>query len=51
MIHLKSPAEVAKMRDAGLVVHAALEAVRAAIEPGVSTADLDAIAALHRFNR
>jgi methionyl aminopeptidase len=44
MIHLKSPAEVAKMRDAGLVVHAALEAVRAAIEPGVSTADLDAIA-------
>jgi len=44
MIHLKSPAEVAKMRAAGLVVAAALDAVRAAIAPGVTTADLDAIA-------
>jgi methionyl aminopeptidase len=44
MIHLKNDAEIAKMRDAGLVVAAALEAVRAAIEPGVTTADLDAIA-------
>jgi methionyl aminopeptidase len=45
MIHLKSPAEVAKMRDAGLVVAAALDAVRAAIAPGVTTHDLDVIAA------
>lgn len=45
MIHLKSPGEIAKMREAGLVVAAALDAVRAAIAPGVSTADLDAIAA------
>ena len=45
MIHLKTEAELAKMRAAGLVVHAALEAVRAAIAPGVSTLDLDAIAA------
>jgi methionyl aminopeptidase len=45
MIHLKSPAEVAKMRDAGLVVAAALDAVRAVIAPGVSTYDLDVIAA------
>jgi len=44
MIHLKSPGEIAKMRTAGLVVAAALDAVRAAIAPGVSTADLDAIA-------
>lgn len=44
MIHLKSPGEIAKMRAAGLVVAAALDAVRAAIAPGVSTADLDAIA-------
>jgi methionyl aminopeptidase len=44
MIHLKTPAEVAKMREAGLVVAAALDAVRAAIAPGVTTADLDAIA-------
>jgi methionyl aminopeptidase len=45
MIHLKSAGEIAKMREAGLVVAAALDAVRAAIAPGVSTADLDAIAA------
>ena len=32
------------MRAAGLVVHAALEKMRAAVAPGVSTADLDAIA-------
>ncbi|MDQ1486953.1 MAG: methionyl aminopeptidase [Actinomycetota bacterium] len=44
MIHLKTEAEIAKMRTAGLVVYDALEAVRAAIAPGVSTADLDAIA-------
>jgi methionyl aminopeptidase len=44
MIHLKTEAELAKMRTAGLVVHAALEAVRATIAPGVSTLDLDAIA-------
>jgi methionyl aminopeptidase len=43
-IHLKSDAEVAKMRAAGLVVSEALERVRAAIVPGVTTADLNAIA-------
>jgi methionyl aminopeptidase len=45
MIHLKTEAELAKMRAAGLVVAAALDAVRDAIAPGVTTADLDAIAA------
>ena len=44
MIHIKTEAEIAKMRVAGLVVSAALEAMRAAIAPGVSTADLNAIA-------
>jgi methionyl aminopeptidase len=44
MIHIKTEAEIAKMRAAGLVVSAALDAMRAAIAPGVATADLDAIA-------
>ncbi len=43
-IQLKTPEQIEKMRAAGLVVHAALEAMRAAVAPGVSTADLDAIA-------
>jgi methionyl aminopeptidase len=45
MIELKSQAEIASMREAGLVVAAALEAMRRAVAPGVSTADLDAVAA------
>ena len=44
MIHIKTDAEIAKMRAAGLVVSAALEAVRATIAPGVTTADLNAVA-------
>jgi methionyl aminopeptidase len=44
-IQLKTPEQLVKMRAAGLVVHAALERMRAAVAPGVSTADLDAIAA------
>mgnify|MGYP001604153389 CR=1 FL=1 len=44
MIHLKSETEIDKMAVAGLVVAAALDAVRAAIAPGVTTADLDAVA-------
>jgi methionyl aminopeptidase len=43
-IQLKTPEQLVKMRAAGLVVHAALERMRAAIAPGVSTADLDKIA-------
>jgi methionyl aminopeptidase len=43
-IQYKTPDQLEKMRDAGLVVHAALEKMRAAVAPGVSTADLDAIA-------
>ena len=43
-IQIKTPEQLVKMRAAGLVVHAALEKMRAAVAPGVSTADLDAIA-------
>jgi methionyl aminopeptidase len=43
-IELKSPDQIATMREAGLVVARALGAMRAAVAPGVSTADLDAIA-------
>ena len=43
-IQLKTPAQIDLMRAAGLVVAAALAAMRDAVAPGVSTADLDAIA-------
>src|SRR3712207_5961806 len=43
-IQLKTPEQIEKMRGAGLVVAAALAAMREAVAPGVSTADLDAIA-------
>ncbi len=43
-IEVKSPAELAIMREAGLVTAAALRAVADAVEPGISTAELDAIA-------
>jgi methionyl aminopeptidase len=43
-IQLKSPEQISTMRAAGLVVARALAAMREAVAPGVSTADLDAIA-------
>ena len=43
-IVLKSERELAKMREAGLIVRAVLDAVEAACVPGVTTADLNAIA-------
>ena len=45
MVALKSPAELATMRKAGRVVARVLEAVRAAAKPGVTLAELDALAA------
>jgi len=45
VITLKTPAQSAKMREAGLVVAEMLEACRAATHPGVTTAELDRIAA------
>ena len=43
-IQVKSPAQLAVMREAGLVTAAALRAAAAAVLPGISTAELDAIA-------
>lgn len=43
-IQLKTAEQIGTMREAGLVVARALDAMRVAVAPGVSTADLDAIA-------
>lgn len=43
-VYIKSPEEIAIMREAGRINALALEAVRQAIRPGVTTAELDAIA-------
>jgi methionyl aminopeptidase len=43
-IVLKSPREIAKMREAGRIVNAVLDAVEAACVPGATTRDLDQIA-------
>lgn len=51
MIQLKSRAEVAKMRAAGLVVAETLAAVRAAVAPGVTPRDLDELAAVEIRSR
>jgi methionyl aminopeptidase len=45
MVTLKTPEQVAKMREAGLIVGAMLAATRAAVRPGVTTLELDRIAA------
>jgi methionyl aminopeptidase len=44
-VQLKTPAQLRLMREAGLVVAAALDAAVAAAQPGVSTAEVDAAAA------
>ncbi len=44
MIQIKTPQEIELMRGAGLVVAGAIAAVRKTVRPGVSTAELDAIA-------
>jgi methionyl aminopeptidase len=43
-IELKTPAELRQMRRAGLVVAQALAAMAEAVQPGVTTADLDRVA-------
>jgi len=43
-IQIKTPGQFAIMREAGLVVARTLEVVAAAVRPGVSTAELDALA-------
>jgi methionyl aminopeptidase len=44
MIIYKSPEEIAKMRRAGRVVAGTIDRVVAAVRPGITTADLDAVA-------
>jgi methionyl aminopeptidase len=44
-IQLKTPGQFAVMREAGLVVAHTLAAVAAAVRPGITTAELDALAA------
>ena len=44
LIEIKTPGQIALMREAGLVVARMLRATAAAAEPGISTAELDAIA-------
>ncbi len=46
-IELKSAEQILKMRAAGLVVGRTLQAVREAAHPGVTTAELDQLAAEH----
>lgn len=43
-VHLKSPDEIALMREAGRIVARAHQAMREAVEPGITTAELDRIA-------
>ena len=43
-MEIKTPDQVASMRRAGLVVGRTLEVLRAAVRPGVTTAELDAVA-------
>ena len=43
-IEIKTPGQIALMREAGLVVARMLKVVAAAAEPGISTGELDAIA-------
>lgn len=44
-IQVKTPEQLARMREAGLVVARTLKVLKDAAQPGVTTADLDAIAA------
>jgi methionyl aminopeptidase len=46
-IQYKTPAQVSSMRAAGLVVSSTLSLLRSAVAPGVTTAELDALAEAH----
>lgn len=46
-IQIKTPDQVARMRVAGVLVGETLEVLRAAVRPGVSTGELDALAEEH----
>ena len=51
MIEYKTPEQMQAMRRAGLVVAETLELLRDAVRPGVTTADLDAVAEQHIRSR
>ena len=44
MVEIKTPEQIAKMREAGLIVAEALKAASEAAVPGVTTGELDAVA-------
>jgi methionyl aminopeptidase len=44
MVTIKLPEEIARMRQAGLILVDVLDALKAALQPGVTTAELNAIA-------
>ena len=46
-VEIKTPEQIATMREAGLVVGQTLQLLRQAVEPGITTRDLDAISAEH----
>jgi methionyl aminopeptidase len=46
-VEIKTPEQIAKMREAGLVVGRTLQLLREAVAPGVTTRELDAISAGH----
>lgn len=50
-LELKSADEIARIREACLIVHAVLVRVAAAVGPGVTTAELDAVAAAETEGR
>ena len=50
-LEIKSPDQIASMREAGLVVGETLELIRRSVTAGITTADLDAIAAEHISRR
>ena len=51
MIELKSPREIARMREAGRIVAETFEILKEAIEPGVMLRDLDRLAEEHLRRR
>jgi methionyl aminopeptidase len=50
-VEIKTPDEIASMREAGLIVGETLELLRSSADAGMTTADLDAIASEHIARR